>query len=98
MVYGECRLYHLFLWAPRRLIPVPSPTRVWLGCGVTDMRKGFPDLAAQAVRVLKADPQCGHLFIYRGRRRETSVPTATDLTCRVASRRQPEHPHHAGDT
>ncbi|MCY4550354.1 MAG: IS66 family insertion sequence element accessory protein TnpB, partial [Defluviicoccus sp.] len=25
-------------------------------------------LAAQAERVLKADPHCGHLFIYRGRR------------------------------
>ena len=51
-----------------RMIPVPSSTRVWLACGVTDMRKGFPGLAAQAERVLKADPHCGHLFIYRGRR------------------------------
>ena len=50
------------------MIPVPSSTRVWLACGVTDMRKGFPGLAAQAERVLKADPHSGHLFIYRGRR------------------------------
>ena len=50
------------------MIPVPSSTRVWLACGVTDMRKGFPGLAAQAERVLEADPHCGHLFIYRGRR------------------------------
>ena len=28
--------------AARRMIPVPSSTRVWLACGVTDMRKGFP--------------------------------------------------------
>ena len=35
------------------MIPVPSSTRVWLACGVTDMRKGFPGLAAQAERVLK---------------------------------------------
>ena len=48
------------------MIPVPSSTRVWLACGVTDMRKGFPGLAAQAERVLEADPHCGHLFIYRG--------------------------------
>ena len=47
------------------MIPVPSSTRVWLACGVTDMRKGFPGLAE---RVLKADPHCCHLFIYRGRR------------------------------
>lgn len=32
------------------------------------MRKGFPGLAAQAERVLKADPHCGHLFTYRGHR------------------------------
>ena len=32
------------------------------------MRKGFPGLAAQAERVLKADPYCGHLFVFRGRR------------------------------
>ncbi len=48
------------------MIPVPSSTRVWLACGVTDMRKRFSGLAAQAERVLKADPHCGHLFIYRG--------------------------------
>ena len=50
------------------MIPVPSSTRVWLASGVTDMRKGFPGLAAQAERVLKADPYCGHLFVFRGRR------------------------------
>ena len=49
------------------MIPVPSSTRVWLACGVTDMRKGFPGLAAQAERVLEADPYSGHLFIFRGR-------------------------------
>ena len=52
----------------RRMIPVPSSTRVWLANGVTDMRKGFPGLAAQAERVLKADPYSGHLFVFRGRR------------------------------
>ena len=50
------------------MIPVPSSTRVWLASGVTDMRKGFPGLAAQAERVLKADPYSGHLFVFRGRR------------------------------
>ena len=50
------------------MIPVPSSTRVWLACGVTDMRKGFPGLAAQAERVLEADPYSGHLFVFRGRR------------------------------
>jgi hypothetical protein len=38
------------------VIPVPANTRVWLAAGVTDMRKGFAALAAQAEGVLKQDP------------------------------------------
>lgn len=30
------------------MIPAPAYTRVWLAAGVTDMRKGFAALAAQA--------------------------------------------------
>jgi len=50
------------------LIPVPSNTRVWLAAGVTDMRRGFNTLAAQAEKVLAEDPYSGHLFVFRGRR------------------------------
>jgi hypothetical protein len=50
------------------LIPVPANTRVWLAAGVTDMRKGFAALAAQAESVLQQDPFAGHLFVFRGRR------------------------------
>ncbi|NQV55061.1 MAG: IS66 family insertion sequence element accessory protein TnpB [Rhodospirillales bacterium] len=50
------------------MIPVPSNTRVWLAAGVTDMRRGFNTLAAQAAQVLAADPYSGHLFVFRGRR------------------------------
>ena len=50
------------------MIPVPANTRVWLAAGVTDMRKGFAALAAQAETVLKQDPFAGHLFVFRGRR------------------------------
>lgn len=50
------------------MIPVPANTRVWLAAGVTDMRKGFTALAAQAEAVLKQDPFVGHLFVFRGRR------------------------------
>jgi len=32
------------------------------------MRKGFVGLSAQAEKILKADPYCGHLFVFRGRR------------------------------
>ena len=50
------------------LIPVPSNTRVWLAAGVTDMRRGFNTLAAQAESSLSEDPYSGHLFVFRGRR------------------------------
>ena len=48
--------------------PVPANTKVWLAAGVTDMRKGYASLAAQAEKVLKLDPFVGHLFIFRGHR------------------------------
>ncbi len=32
------------------------------------MRRGFNTLAAQAEKTLEADPFCGHLFVFRGRR------------------------------
>jgi transposase len=50
------------------VIPVPSNTRVWLAAGVTDMRRCFNTLAAQAEKTLAADPFSGHLFVFRGRR------------------------------
>ena len=55
------------------MIPVPAHTRVWLAAGVTDMRKGFAALAAQAEAVLKQDPFTGHLFVFRGRRGQLST-------------------------
>jgi transposase len=50
------------------VIPTPSGTRVWLAAGVTDMRKGFTALAAQAEATLRQNPFTGHLFVFRGRR------------------------------
>lgn len=50
------------------MIPVPANTKVWLAAGVTDMRRGFVTLAAQAEKTLKQDPFSGHLFVFRGRR------------------------------
>ena len=43
------------------MIPVPSNTKVWLAAGVTDMRRGFATLAAQAEQTLKQNPYCGHM-------------------------------------
>lgn len=50
------------------MIPVPQGVRVWLATGHTDMRKGFNGLALQVQEVLRRDPHCGHLFVFRGRR------------------------------
>ena len=50
------------------MIPIPAGARVWLAAGVTDMRRGFATLAAQAEATLKLDPYAGHLFVFRGRR------------------------------
>ena len=50
------------------MIPAPSHTQIWLAAGVTDMRRGFATLAAQAEATLKQDPYTGHLFVFRGRR------------------------------
>ena len=49
------------------MIPVPLNARVWLAAGVTDMRKGFAALAAQAEQTTKQSPFTGHMFVFRGR-------------------------------
>lgn len=50
------------------MIPIPPGVRVWLAAGHTDMRKGFDGLALLVQEVLRRDPHCGHLFVFRGRR------------------------------
>ena len=50
------------------MIGPPPGTRVYLACGVTDMRRGFDSLSAQVEGVLHLDPYGGAVFIFRGRR------------------------------
>jgi len=50
------------------MIPVLADAKIWLAAGVSDMRRGFNGLAAQAEQVLAGDPYSGHLFLFRGRR------------------------------
>lgn len=50
------------------MLQPPPGTRVFLACGVTDMRKGFDGLAALVQTVLAQDPYGGALFCFRGRR------------------------------
>ena len=49
------------------MIPVPMNAQVWLAAGVTDMRKGFAALAAQAEQTTQQNPFSGHMFVFRGR-------------------------------
>lgn len=50
------------------MIGLPLGTRVWLGAGVTDMRKGMDGLAALVQTTLAENPFCGHVFVFRGKR------------------------------
>jgi transposase len=50
------------------MIGLPLGTRVWLGAGVTDMRKGMDGLAALVQTTLAENPFSGHLFAFRGKR------------------------------
>jgi transposase len=51
------------------LSPGPA-TRIFLACGVTDMRKSFDGLYALVRGKLGADPLSGHLFVFCNRRRD----------------------------
>ena len=47
--------------------------RVYLACGVTDMRKGIAGLSALAQDVLRQKPASGAVFAFRGRRGDPRV-------------------------
>jgi transposase len=50
------------------MIGLPRCARVWLACGVTDLRNGFDGLAGLVQTKLADDPLSGQLFVFRGRR------------------------------
>jgi len=49
------------------MIVVSSGVRVYLACGVTDMRKGMAGLAMLVQQTLAEDPFGGSVFAFRGR-------------------------------
>ncbi len=51
------------------MIHPTGATRVFVVCGVTDMRKSFNSLYAIVEHQLHKDPQSGHLFAFCNRRR-----------------------------
>jgi transposase len=50
------------------VLTLPADMRIYIACGVTDMRRGFDGLAAQVQTVLNLNPFGGALFLFRGRR------------------------------
>ena len=50
------------------MIALPPGARVYLACGITDMRKGMAGLAMLVQQTLSEDPFGGALFAFRGRR------------------------------
>ena len=50
------------------MIALTSGVRVYLACGVTDMRKGMTGLAMLVQLGLSADPFDGAVYAFRGRR------------------------------
>jgi transposase len=50
------------------MIGLPNGARVWLACGVTDLRNGFDGLAGLVQTKLAEEPFSGQLFVFRGRR------------------------------
>ena len=48
------------------MITPGAGVRVYLACGVTDMRKGINGLAALAQDVLRQAPSSGAVFAFRG--------------------------------
>ena len=50
------------------MITLASSLRVYLACGITDMRKGMTGLAMLVQQTLAEDPFGGAVFAFRGRR------------------------------
>ena len=50
------------------MIGLPPGVRLWLACGVTDLRNGFDGLAGLVQTQLAEDAFSGQLFVFRGRR------------------------------
>ena len=50
------------------MIGLPLGTRVWIGAGVTDLRKGMDGLAMVVQTALGEQPFSGDVFVFRGKR------------------------------
>ncbi len=52
------------------MLTLPPSVRMFVCTQPTDMRRGFDGLSMMVEKVLKQDPFCGHLFVFRNRRKD----------------------------
>lgn len=52
------------------MLTLPPAVRIFIATQPTDMRRSFDTLAELTRQVLKQDPLSGHLFVFRGRRKD----------------------------
>jgi transposase len=52
------------------MLTLPPSVRMFVCTQPTDMRRGFDGLSTMVEQVLKQDPFCGHLFVFRNRRKD----------------------------
>ncbi len=50
------------------MISTPASVRVFVCTTPTDMRRSFDGLSGMVRDLIKADPCCGHLFVFRNKR------------------------------
>ena len=50
------------------MIRLPTGMKIWIGAGVTDMRRGIDGLGGQVQTVLHQQPFSGRVLAFRGRR------------------------------
>ena len=50
------------------MIGLPSGARIWIACGMRDLRNGFDGLSALLQTQLSEDAFSGQLFVFRGRK------------------------------
>jgi transposase len=50
------------------MLSLPLPVRIFLCTQPADMRRSFDGLAQMVREFLRADPLCGHLFVFRSKR------------------------------
>jgi len=52
------------------MLRLPASVRIFVCLEPTDMRRSFDGLSGMVQSILEQSPTCGHLFVFRNRRRD----------------------------